>query len=181
MRPNQKNNNRSRGRGRGNKQNQNPLNRSYDSNGPDVRIRGNAAHIAEKYSALARDSLSAGDTVMAENYLQHAEHYNRIIQAAQAARDEEMAQREADRSDRDTQKSEQADDNGNDLDTAEASDDDPNAQEQPRRRKPRRKPKSDLALDASQDDEADGNVDQAEAEQPSIELDALPKEAEAAE
>ncbi|MCB1546698.1 MAG: DUF4167 domain-containing protein [Hyphomicrobiaceae bacterium] len=69
-----------RGRGRGRK-NQNPLTRSYESSGPDVKIRGTAAHIAEKYMSLARDANSSGDTVMAENYLQHAEHYNRIIMA----------------------------------------------------------------------------------------------------
>ena len=63
---------------------QNPLTRTYDSSGPDVKIRGTAQHIAEKYMALARDATSAGDRVMAENYLQHAEHYNRIIAAAQA-------------------------------------------------------------------------------------------------
>jgi hypothetical protein len=49
-----------------------------------VKIRGTAAHIAEKYTSLARDALAAGDIVGAENYLQHAEHYNRIIMAAQA-------------------------------------------------------------------------------------------------
>jgi hypothetical protein len=70
-------------RGRGRKQ-PNPMSRSFESNGPDVKIRGNASHIAEKYTQLARDALSSGDTVMAENYLQHAEHYNRIIAAAAA-------------------------------------------------------------------------------------------------
>lgn len=73
----------SRSRGR-NRKPHNPLSRNYESNGPDVKIRGNASHIAEKYSSLARDALSNGDTVMAENYFQHAEHYNRIIAAAQA-------------------------------------------------------------------------------------------------
>lgn len=63
---------------------QNPLTRNYESSGPDVKIRGTAAQVAEKYMALARDAASAGDIVMAENYLQHAEHYNRIIMAAQA-------------------------------------------------------------------------------------------------
>ncbi|MFM2279904.1 MAG: hypothetical protein RLZZ444_2135 [Pseudomonadota bacterium] len=63
---------------------QNPLTRTYDSSGPDVKIRGTAQTIAEKYMALARDATSSGDRVMAENYLQHAEHYNRIIAAAQA-------------------------------------------------------------------------------------------------
>ena len=72
-----------RGRGRGGRKPQNPLARSYESNGPDVKIRGTAAHIAEKYMSLARDSLASGDLVSAESYLQHAEHYNRIIMAAQ--------------------------------------------------------------------------------------------------
>lgn len=72
-----------RGRGRG-RRTQNPLARNYESNGPDVKIRGTAAHIAEKYVSLARDSQSAGDHITAENYLQHAEHYNRIIAAAQS-------------------------------------------------------------------------------------------------
>lgn len=72
-----------RGRGRGRKV-QNPLSRNYESNGPDVKIRGTASHIAEKYATLARDALASGDTVTAENFFQHAEHYNRIIMAAQA-------------------------------------------------------------------------------------------------
>jgi hypothetical protein len=70
-----------RGRGRNRKGHQNPLTRSFESNGPDVKIRGTPAHIAEKYISLARDALSSGDPVLAENYLQHAEHYNRIIMA----------------------------------------------------------------------------------------------------
>lgn len=92
MRPQQQNR-RMRGRnnnGGGNNNNNNnrkgpnPLSRNYESNGPDVKIRGSAQQIAEKYAALARDAMSSGDRVMAENYLQHAEHYNRIIAAAQA-------------------------------------------------------------------------------------------------
>lgn len=67
-----------------NRKGPNPLTRSYESNGPDVKIRGSAQQIAEKYTTLARDATSSGDRVMAENYLQHAEHYNRIIAAAQA-------------------------------------------------------------------------------------------------
>lgn len=62
-----------------NRKGQNPLARSYESNGPDVKIRGNPAHIAEKYTTLARDAQSSGDSVLAEAYLQYAEHYNRII------------------------------------------------------------------------------------------------------
>ena len=54
-------------------------------NGPDVKIRGTAHHVGEKYLQLARDAQSSGDPVMAESYLQHAEHYFRIIAAAQQA------------------------------------------------------------------------------------------------
>jgi hypothetical protein len=86
MRPNQQNNkNRSRGRNNnGGRKHLNPLSRNYESNGPDVKVRGNAAHVAEKYQQLARDAQSSGDSVMAENYLQHAEHYFRIVASAQA-------------------------------------------------------------------------------------------------
>ena len=72
-----------RGRGRGRK-GQNPLSRNFESNGPDVKIRGNAAHIAEKYTNLARDALVVGDIVAEQRYLQYAEHYNRIIMDNQA-------------------------------------------------------------------------------------------------
>ena len=57
----------------------NPRVQSFDSNGPDVRIRGNAFQINEKYLALARDAAAAGDRVLAESYYQHAEHYQRFI------------------------------------------------------------------------------------------------------
>jgi hypothetical protein len=59
-------------------------NRTFDSNGPEVKIRGSASHVYEKYLQLARDSNASGDRVMAENYLQHAEHYYRIMAAQQA-------------------------------------------------------------------------------------------------
>ncbi len=74
------NSKRSRGRGR---KPQNSGNRAYDSNGPDVKIRGTATHVCEKYQQLARDAISAGDRVMAENYYQHAEHYYRLLMASQ--------------------------------------------------------------------------------------------------
>jgi hypothetical protein len=81
MRPGQN----KRMRGRNNRKGPNPLTRTYESNGPDVKIRGTAHHVAEKYLQLARDAQSSGDPVMAESYLQHAEHYFRLIAAAQAA------------------------------------------------------------------------------------------------
>ena len=83
MRPNH--NKRMRGRPQNNRRGPNPLTRSYESNGPDVKIRGNAHHVAEKYLQLARDAHTGGDPIAAENYLQHAEHYFRLIAAAQAA------------------------------------------------------------------------------------------------
>jgi len=74
-------NKRMRGRGR---KPTSSLNRVFESNGPDVKIRGPASHVAEKYLNLARDAQSSGDPISAENYLQHAEHYFRIISSAQS-------------------------------------------------------------------------------------------------
>jgi hypothetical protein len=71
------------GGGGGGGHHHNPLTRVYESNGPEVKIRGTAHHVAEKYLQLARDAQSAGDPVTAENYFQHAEHYSRLIAAAQ--------------------------------------------------------------------------------------------------
>ena len=86
-------NKRMRGRNRNNKSHHsgggsghhhhNPLTRVYESNGPEVKIRGTAHHIAEKYLQLARDAQTSGDPVTAENHFQHAEHYSRLIAAAQ--------------------------------------------------------------------------------------------------
>jgi hypothetical protein len=77
-----RNHNHSHGGG-GHRKNHNPMSRVYESNGPDVKIRGNPAHIAEKYIQLARDAQTSGDPISAENYYQHAEHYYRLIAAAQ--------------------------------------------------------------------------------------------------
>jgi hypothetical protein len=76
---NNNNNNNSNNNRRG----QNPMTRVFESNGPDIKIRGTASHVAEKYVQLARDARSSGDPVAAENYYQHAEHYFRLIAAAQ--------------------------------------------------------------------------------------------------
>ena len=64
-----------------------PLNRNhvFDSNGPDLRIRGTAQQLFEKYLQLGRDATSSGDRVMAESYFQHAEHYFRIVNAINQA------------------------------------------------------------------------------------------------
>jgi hypothetical protein len=64
-----------------------PMNRNhvFDSNGPDMRLRGTAQQLFEKYLQLGRDATSAGDRVMAESYFQHAEHYFRILNAMSQA------------------------------------------------------------------------------------------------
>ena len=64
-----------------------PLNRNhvFDSSGPDLRVRGTAQQLFEKYLQLGRDANSSSDRVMAESYFQHAEHYFRIINAMNQA------------------------------------------------------------------------------------------------
>jgi len=83
--PQAMNNNNTKGRGPS-------RNQVYDSNGPGIRVRGNAHQVVEKYQALARDAAAQGDRVLMENYLQHAEHYYRIILAINAA-NPQLAQR----------------------------------------------------------------------------------------
>ncbi|MBY8975651.1 DUF4167 domain-containing protein [Rhodobacteraceae bacterium NNCM2] len=82
MRSPQKNN-RARGRGR-TKGNGNSANRVYESTGPEGKVRGTPQQIIEKYLSLARDAQTSGDRVVAENFLQHAEHYQRILIQATA-------------------------------------------------------------------------------------------------
>ena len=64
-----------------------PMNRNhvFDSNGPDLRIRGTSQQLFEKYLQLGRDATSSGDRVMAESYFQYAEHYFRILNAMNQA------------------------------------------------------------------------------------------------
>jgi hypothetical protein len=84
-------------RGRGNpRKGPNPLSKSYESNGPDIKIRGTAQHITEKYMQLARDAQVASDPVKAENYFQHAEHYFRIIATAQEQYRQQFGDEESD-------------------------------------------------------------------------------------
>src|SRR4030088_1188453 len=88
MRNGQNNNKRMRNRNNNNNNNnnrrgQNPMTRVFESNGPDIKIRGTASHVAEKYVQLARDARSSGDPVAAENYYQHAEPYFRVSAPAE--------------------------------------------------------------------------------------------------
>ena len=147
---------RNRNSGGGNRRNQNPLSRNYESNGPDVKIRGNAQVIADKYATLARDAQSSGDSVMAENYLQHAEHYNRIIMAAQA-------QMQAQRDER-----AQSDDGDTDSD-----DNTPNAASEGGEKRERRERKSNSESKSNSEARSDGEAkpnghDASEAPQPVI-------------
>lgn len=80
MRPNN-NQRRPRGRNGGGNKNKPQRNQTFDSNGPEVRVRGNAHQIFEKYQVLAREAAAAGDRIAAESYYQHAEHYLRLINA----------------------------------------------------------------------------------------------------
>ena len=64
----------------------NPHSKFYESNGPDVKIRGTAANITEKYQQLARDAHTSGDLVAAEAYHQYAEHYYRLLAEQERSR-----------------------------------------------------------------------------------------------
>jgi hypothetical protein len=72
-------------------------NRAFESNGPEgLKTRGNAQHVYERYQQLARDAFTSGDRVLAENYLQHAEHYFRVLRTIQPQRPvSEIAARDA--------------------------------------------------------------------------------------
>lgn len=73
-----------------------PLNRNhvFDSSGPDVRLRGTAQQLFEKYLQLGRDATSGGDRVGAEGYFQHAEHYFRILGAMAAVQQQSQPQQD---------------------------------------------------------------------------------------
>jgi len=84
MRASQKSS-RARGRG-GRKPNGNNINRVYESAGPEGKVRGTPQQIIDKYLGLARDAQTSGDRVISENFLQHAEHYQRILIESMGAR-----------------------------------------------------------------------------------------------
>ena len=88
-RPRGRNNNNNRGR------HQNPRNQTFDSNGPEGRVRGSATQVLDRYLAQARDAQAAGDGVLAENLFQHAEHYYRVLSAANAQFEQQQRERQA--------------------------------------------------------------------------------------
>ena len=81
--------NKSRNRNRNNRRvtSGNIVNRVFDSSGPEGRVRGTPQQVIEKYSALAHDAHLSGDRVAAENFMQHSEHYSRLLSEAQKEND----------------------------------------------------------------------------------------------
>ena len=105
MRPSNKSRSRNKGgnRRQNNNNNANIVNRVFDSAGPEGKVRGTPQQIVEKYSQLARDAQPSGDRVAAESFMQHAEHYSRMLavaQAEQAAKQAEHAARQAEQAER---------------------------------------------------------------------------------
>ncbi len=161
-----------RQRGRGRKPG-NPGNRSLESNGPDVKIRGSASQIYEKYMHYARDAQTAGDRIRAENLYQHAEHYYRIMAAnmpkERPPQQNEEVSDDADANEEALNNASQEDSNSNPLEVVDAGDDDSNESEvaadaddntedeaPKKRRRPRRKP---VEKEASADTEARSALD----------------------
>lgn len=106
-------NNPRRGRGRpGRRPNVPARAQNFESNGPEGRVRGNAAQVYEKYLQLARDAQSAGDRVLAESFQQHAEHYYRIINDSTDPNNRPQPQREQRAEERYDEDEEQGVENG---------------------------------------------------------------------
>ncbi len=130
-------NNPRRGRGRaGRRPNVPSRNQTFDSNGPEGRVRGTAQQVYDKYLALARDAQAAGDRVLAENFLQFAEHYFRILNDSTDPddRDRQRINGEARSDDRQArERDEQQDDWSDDEDQESESD----GEEEARRSAPR--------------------------------------------
>ena len=114
---------RSRNKSNRNRSIGNIVNRVFDSSGPEGKVRGTPQQIIDKYNQLARDAQLAGDRVATENFQQHAEHYLRMLGAAQKEQDKQREQqeaenrkRQADRDrDRDRARQENADQSNNDA------------------------------------------------------------------
>ena len=105
--------NKSRSRNKNNNRRQNPgnvINRVFDSSGPEGRVRGTPQQIIDKYQSLASDAMLAGDRIAHENFLQHSEHYSRLLVVAQKeldAKREQQQKHHENRSNNNTGKEEQ--------------------------------------------------------------------------
>jgi hypothetical protein len=110
-----------------------PTNRNhvFDSSGPDVRVRGTAQQLFERYLQLGRDATGAGDRVQAESYFQHAEHYFRILNAMnQAAQQHHPQQPNQQRGWRGDYQQPEPDGDGNGYANGGAEDDEAEPEEQ---------------------------------------------------
>ena len=92
MRSSSKSRNRGRNANRRGNNGGSVINRVFDSAGPEGKVRGTPQQIIDKYNSLAHDSQLSGDRVSAENFQQHAEHYQRILSVAQ----KEIAEKQVD-------------------------------------------------------------------------------------
>lgn len=122
MRPRNNNNGRNNNNNNNGGKRINPRVQTFDSNGPDVRVRGTAYQISDKYLSLAKDAAAAGDAILAESYLQHAEHYQRFI-AEMTERFEQFRPQHENRDGQEASNEEDA--------TEEASEDDEDSTEEP--------------------------------------------------
>jgi type II secretory pathway pseudopilin PulG len=100
-------NNRNRNHNHNQSHGGNVVNRVFDSSGPDGKVRGTPQQIIDKYQSLARDAQLAGDRVAAENFLQHAEHYTRLLVTAQREMNERREAQEAQRAAQEAQRAAQ--------------------------------------------------------------------------
>ncbi|MDD9876850.1 MAG: DUF4167 domain-containing protein [Magnetovibrio sp.] len=99
------NSNSRRSRSRGGNKRQGGGRNNFESNGPEVKVRGTAQQVLDKYLALGRDAASAGDRINAESYFQHAEHYYRVLNADQGENQNRRDRRPSSPADADTPES----------------------------------------------------------------------------
>ncbi|MGB0497652.1 MAG: DUF4167 domain-containing protein [Rubricella sp.] len=106
--------NKNRSRNKNNRKNNagNVVNRVFDSAGPEGKVRGTPAQVIEKYQTLARDAQLSGDPVAAENFLQHAEHYVRMLAEANAQIEAQAARQREQQEARDAERSDTASESG---------------------------------------------------------------------
>lgn len=108
MRPSNKSRSRNKNNNRRNSNNSgNVVNRVFDSAGPEGRVRGTPQQIIEKYSSLAHDALMSDDRVAAQSFQQHAEHYSRLLSAAQRLSDQRQAEQQARQAEQQARQAEQ--------------------------------------------------------------------------
>lgn len=133
---------------------------NFESNGPEVKVRGTAQQVLDKYLALANDAQLSGDRINAESYFQYAEHYHRVLNADGANNNQNQNQNRADRQQHSSGKPNERDlgSNHGHEQTNGASVERPQSQAQPQT--------SDDSMAASEEPAA--AVDPAEQPQPSI-------------